>query len=105
MSARRWSKTGNLHSADPQTSAVWAAGRIGGATGIQQKVAFSLPLLSEIIRVWLTLLDREPESRENHGTQNSGCKPSHGYGTKLWLLNRSAAKLVDWPVKILIRPF
>jgi hypothetical protein len=44
--------------------------------GIQQKVAFSLPLLSEIIRLWLTLLDREHESRENHGTQNSRCKPS-----------------------------
>ena len=71
-----WSKTGNLHSADPRTSAVWGAVRIGGATGIQQKVAFSLPLLSEIIRLWLTLLDREHESRENHGTQNSRCKPS-----------------------------
>jgi hypothetical protein len=54
-------------------------------------------LLSEIIRLWLTLLDREHESRENHGTQNSRCKPSvpHGYGTKLWLLSRSEAKLVD----------
>ena len=76
MSARRWPKTGNLDSADPRTSAVWAAVRIGGATGIQQKVAFSLPLLSEIIRLWLTLLDREHESREKHGTQNSRCKPS-----------------------------
>jgi hypothetical protein len=50
-----------------------AAVRIGGATGIQQKVAFSLPLLSEIIRVWLTLLNREHESRENHGTQKPSC--------------------------------
>jgi hypothetical protein len=44
---------------------------------IQQKVAFSLPLLSEIIRLWLTLLDREHESRENHWYPNSRCKPSY----------------------------
>ena len=97
MSARRWPKTGNLHSADPRTSAVWGAVRIGGATGIQQKVAFSLPLLSEIIRLWLTLLDRKHESREIHGYPKLPlqAKLPHGYGTKLWLLSRSEAKLVD----------
>ena len=37
--------------------------------GIQQKVAFGLR------RLQLALSDRDHESRENHGTQNSRCKP------------------------------
>ena len=39
-------------------------------TGIQQQTAFHLR------SVRLVLLDREHESRENHGTQNSRCKPN-----------------------------
>jgi hypothetical protein len=38
--------------------------------GVQQKVAFGFR------RLPLTLLDRDHDSRENHGPQNSRCKPN-----------------------------
>jgi hypothetical protein len=38
--------------------------------GIQQKLASSLP------RLRLTLLEREYQSCENHGTQKSRCQPN-----------------------------
>jgi hypothetical protein len=50
----------------------------GSEIGIQQEVASGLHcFLCEINRLWVTILDqdREHESRENHGTQNSRCNP------------------------------
>jgi hypothetical protein len=56
------------------------AHEFGGRSGIgiQQEVASTLPrVLCEISRLWVMLLDqgRERQNRENHGTQNSHCKP------------------------------
>jgi len=74
---------------------------LGGPTSqrldYSAKVAFSLPLQSEIIRLWLALL--EPRAREPRKPRYPKlplqAKLPHGYGTKLWLLSRSEAKLVD----------